>query len=200
MCCHGSCSAPVVSHHFDGLLRSVGSGHVAARYRTWGSLGFGGACRRRPKMTRAGSTFPPALYPPKVFSSSAAVPHRWGLLPPDRSSRSDSRRPPDEPAWTNLGLPLFVSRNDAACPMDARWEFPPSDTTYARPSLGMRRADLVTGAPKSPLRWTQGCPWPTAISTRTWSHRPESRPDRRTSSPIAPKCRRDLPALPAHRS
>jgi hypothetical protein len=33
-------SAPVGSHHFDGLLRSMGSEPVAARYRTWGSLGF----------------------------------------------------------------------------------------------------------------------------------------------------------------
>jgi hypothetical protein len=78
---HGSCSAPVGSHHFDGLLRGIGSRPVASRYRTWGSLGFCRANRRRPKTTRTRSTFPPALDPPKVYSSSAAVPHRWGLLP-----------------------------------------------------------------------------------------------------------------------
>jgi len=39
----GSRSVPVVSHHSDGFLRSMGSGPVASRYRTWGSLGFNGA-------------------------------------------------------------------------------------------------------------------------------------------------------------
>jgi hypothetical protein len=91
-------SAPVGSHHFDGLLRSMGSERVASRYRTWGSLGFRRARRHQPKPTRTRSASPPALHPPKVYSSSAAVPHRWGLLPPDRSSRNGCHRSPDEPA------------------------------------------------------------------------------------------------------
>lgn len=66
----------------------LGSEPIAARCRTWGSLGFWGARRCRPKTTRTRSAFPPALHPPKVYSSSVAVPHRWGLLPPDRSSRN----------------------------------------------------------------------------------------------------------------
>lgn len=92
---HGSRSVPVGSHHFDGLLRGVGSGPVASRYRTWGSLGFRGARRHRPKTARTRSTFPPALHPSKVCSSSVAVPHRWGLLPPDRSYPKRRRAPPD---------------------------------------------------------------------------------------------------------
>jgi hypothetical protein len=109
--CHSSRSAPVGSHHFDGFLRSMGSWPVAARYRTWGSLGFRGAHRCRPKTARTRSTFPPALHPPKVYSSSAAVPHRWVLLPSDRSSRNGCHRPPDEPAWTFLRRkPQYGSR------------------------------------------------------------------------------------------
>jgi hypothetical protein len=46
-----------------------------------GFAGFQGSRRRRPKATRTRSTFPPALHPSKVCSSSVAVPHRWGLLP-----------------------------------------------------------------------------------------------------------------------
>ena len=46
-----------------------------------GFAGFLGSRRRRPKPTRTRSTFPPALHPSKVCSSSVAVPHRWGLLP-----------------------------------------------------------------------------------------------------------------------
>jgi hypothetical protein len=47
-----SCSALVVSHHLDGLLRTAGSGLVASRYRTWGSLRFTTARRRAPKCSR----------------------------------------------------------------------------------------------------------------------------------------------------
>jgi hypothetical protein len=92
---HGSRSVPVGSHHFDGLLRGVGSGPVASRYRTWGSLGFREARRHCPKTARTRSTFPPAPHPSKVCSSSVAVPHRWGLLPPDRSDPKRRRAPPD---------------------------------------------------------------------------------------------------------
>jgi hypothetical protein len=92
---HGSRSVPVGSHHFDGLLRGVGSGPVASRYRTWGSLGFREARRHRPKTARTRSTFPPAPHPSKVCSSSVAVPHRWGPLPPDRSDPKRRRTPPD---------------------------------------------------------------------------------------------------------
>jgi hypothetical protein len=92
---HGSRSAPVGFHHFDGLLRSVSSGRVASRYRTWGSLGFRGARRHHPKIDRTRSSSPPAPHPSKVCSSSVAVPHRWGLLPPDRSYPKRRKPPPD---------------------------------------------------------------------------------------------------------
>jgi hypothetical protein len=61
-----------------------------------GFAGFQGSRRRRPKATRTRSTFPPALHPSKVCSSSVAVPHRWGLLPPDRSYPKRRKPPPDE--------------------------------------------------------------------------------------------------------
>jgi len=102
-------SAPVVFHHFDGLLRSVGSEPIAARYRTWGSLGFWGARRCRPKTTRTRSAFPPALHPSKVYSSSAAVPHRWGLLPPDHSSRNDVTTARRTNPRIRKGAPLRVA-------------------------------------------------------------------------------------------
>ena len=35
-----SCSVPVVSHHLDGLLRALGRGFVAPRYRSWGPPRF----------------------------------------------------------------------------------------------------------------------------------------------------------------
>jgi hypothetical protein len=44
-----SCSVHVVSHHLDGFLRTAGSGLVASRYRTWGSLRFTSTKRRKPK-------------------------------------------------------------------------------------------------------------------------------------------------------
>jgi hypothetical protein len=109
---HGSRSsrsAPVVSHHFDGLLRSVGSEPIAARYRTWGSLGFWRARRCRPKTTRTRSAFPPALHPTKVYSSSVAVPHRWGLLPPDHSSRNDVATARQTNPRRRKGAPLRVA-------------------------------------------------------------------------------------------
>jgi hypothetical protein len=42
-------SVHVVSHHLDGFLRIAGSGLVASRYRTWGSLRFSTTKRRKPK-------------------------------------------------------------------------------------------------------------------------------------------------------
>jgi len=122
---HGSCSAPVGSHHFDGLLRGIGSRPVASRYRTWGSLGFCRASRRRPKTTRTRSTFPPALDPPKVYSSSAAVPHRWGLLPKTVRSKATLLPPDSTSPRRRLGLPQLVSRIDRTNTMESGWEFPP---------------------------------------------------------------------------
>src|SRR5688572_19961553 len=46
-----SCSVHVVSHHLDGFLRTAGSGLVASRYRTWGSLRFTSTKRRKPKFS-----------------------------------------------------------------------------------------------------------------------------------------------------
>lgn len=46
-----------------------------------GFAGLQGSRRHHPKANRTRSSFPPALHPSKVCSSSVAVPHRWGLLP-----------------------------------------------------------------------------------------------------------------------
>jgi hypothetical protein len=44
-----SCSARVVSHHLDGLLRTGACGLVASRFRPWGSPRFVPACPAPPK-------------------------------------------------------------------------------------------------------------------------------------------------------
>lgn len=123
---HGSRSAPVGFHHFDGFLRSVSSGRIASRYRTWGSLGFRGARRHHPKTDRTRSSSPPAPHPSKVCSSSVAVPHRWGLLPPDRSYPKRRKPPPDGRTrvdeWGNTPC---VSRSDRARATSDGGAFPP---------------------------------------------------------------------------
>jgi len=62
-------SVHVVSHHLDGFLRTAGPERVAARFRTWGSLGFAGSLRpllpRERRRTRAGSS-PARSYPSKA--------------------------------------------------------------------------------------------------------------------------------------
>jgi hypothetical protein len=92
-----------------------------------GFAGFQRSHRCHPKTTRTRSSFPPALHPSKVCSSSVAVPHRWGLLPPDRSIRSDGdRRPTDETAWAKLGHEdRIASRGDEARATSDGWAFPP---------------------------------------------------------------------------
>lgn len=104
----------------------LGSRPVASRYRTWGSPGFCRADRRRPKTTRTGSTFPPALDPPKVYSSSAAVPHRWGLLPKTVRSKATLLPLDSTSPRRRLRLPLLVSRIDRTKTMESGREFPPS--------------------------------------------------------------------------
>lgn len=62
-------SVHVVSHHLDGFLRTAGPERVAARFRTWGSLGFAGSLRpplpRERRRTRTGSS-PARSYPSKA--------------------------------------------------------------------------------------------------------------------------------------
>jgi hypothetical protein len=84
-----SCSALVVSHHLDGLLRAGATGllHPAAGHGVRRVSCF--RLPPHPKMAWKLVTFPaPRVIPFEEFPSSAAVPHHCGLCPLAVSARS----------------------------------------------------------------------------------------------------------------
>jgi hypothetical protein len=77
-----ACSARVVSHHLDGLLRTGGRRFVAPCSQTWGSLRFrrltAGPAR---KPARQWDAFPTTESPLEEYPPPIAVPRHRGPLP-----------------------------------------------------------------------------------------------------------------------
>jgi hypothetical protein len=126
-----SCSAPAVSHRFDGLLQPSRFGPVASRYRTWGSLGFRCACRCRLATRRTWAAFPPARLPFEglllVGSRTRSLgPAPFSLVPERASLRSgpnpvSTARSPGSccgpPAWCWHAGTGISSRSLATAPL-----------------------------------------------------------------------------------
>jgi len=160
----GSCSAPVVSHHLDGLLRIAARGLVASRCRSWGSPCFTRlAADRRPfALARDGGTngpIPTVLPPLEGFPSSAAVRRRRRRCPPvvprtSACSACAARSPPDPAPKREHRRPL----SEAAEATSRRVDPQPSSEDEDRSSrTGIRRSRPGSGR-RNP-RFTPG-PFP----------------------------------------
>ena len=126
-------SALVVSHHLDGLLRTMGRGFIAPRSqpgvrRVSGLAAFSAARGRR----RWAGTFPATRFTPfEEFPSSAAVPHHCGRClravtvhrPIVGMGRSRSPRSPASDRGRARNPPTWLPRETALAPEgDSRWD------------------------------------------------------------------------------
>jgi hypothetical protein len=211
--------------HCDGFLRRRGAGllHPVAgpgvrRVSTRSFVAPAGSLLRT---RRTDGAFPPARYPSKAFSSSAAVPGRPGLLPPHRSLQRTDAGAPDldrcEPDSPKSGLPpCFVSWAAKKAAVIARSGISSLARTSGCAAPAELRRPTRDRAGCSWVSWTltratQGFPWRRASCARRLSHlheadqsagpplaraaRPKPRCCRGTSLRLAPSVRAGADAL-----
>ena len=142
--------------------------HVAAGTGS-GFARFSAGRSSKPKLLGPGPSSPLALHPAKVCSSSAAVPHRCGLLPSCRSFR-----PRPKTKWT-------LERLDPSLPTSSFPTWPPTPGAVFRPPFGdgsvapLRRPSVreqVAPPSCATCAWTVSIPrLPGWVSPTPWSPR-----------------------------
>jgi hypothetical protein len=137
-------SAPVVSHHLDGFLRSTGSRRIAAWYRSWGSPRFDPprtraraeartlACKEASPQRVHPSTNSPRRQPHRITAAVAL------LLFPARSN------PPERPGPKTEATGRRLAGETAGCSCRAAEATRPSQWTAHRPD-----EPIATPQPKS---------------------------------------------------